>query len=49
MNKPRYQEAFSQLHHELANLYFAQINDAERKRIDYCVELLQEMDKAANH
>ena len=48
MNKSRYQDAFFLLYHELAKLHVAQINEAERKRVDYCVELLHEMDRAIN-
>jgi hypothetical protein len=48
MNKNRYQDAFFILYHELANLHIAQRNEAERKRVDYCVELLHEMDRAVN-
>jgi hypothetical protein len=46
MNKNRYQDAFFILYHELANLHIAQRNEAERKRVDYCVELLHELDRA---
>jgi hypothetical protein len=48
MDESRYKDAFFLLYHELANLHIAQVNEAERRRVDYCVELLHEMDRAVN-
>ena len=46
VNFIRYQDSFFELYHELANLHVAQKNDAERRRVDHCVELLHKMDRA---